>query len=266
MLLTEVSLELLGNQLYDIFGQKRDTLRELYLPGIVRRPGYGSSDNQELLVQLQRPNEPIGGDSSSARPSTSGSASATSSSGVDAAASSKVAKQHNKSVEKSLKTTVAAEAKRRKALRSSEPIQIVDKKRRSEKPNDVQTEESRLKMIEEEIKNSVAKGETSHMHAFPTHIFDTHFCCCLPAPELRKKHTVSERLKIEHFLKQKSRMDTEYMDEYEIVQEFHAAEKAQLMTDSAALIQMVNFIKFDPKNAHKIAEISTNILNVKDNL
>lgn len=59
-------------------------------------------------------------------------------------------------------------------------------------------------------------------------------------------------------------MATDYLDEYEIVNEFHANEKSNLMSDSSALIELIKYIKCDPANAHKIGTIAANILHVKD--
>lgn len=61
-------------------------------------------------------------------------------------------------------------------------------------------------------------------------------------------------------------MATDYLDEYEIVNEFHASEKINLMADSGALIELIKFIKSDPANAHKIGTIAANILHVKDQI
>lgn len=52
VLLTEVSLELLGNQFYDIYGQRRDTLRELYTPGIARRADYPGPESCDLIERI----------------------------------------------------------------------------------------------------------------------------------------------------------------------------------------------------------------------
>lgn len=60
------------------------------------------------------------------------------------------------------------------------------------------------------------------------------------------------------------RMTTEKKDEFQIVQQYHDDEKAQLIADGDALISMINYMKLRPENAHKISEISNNILNVKD--
>lgn len=51
ILLSDVSLELLGNQFYDIFGQKRTTLEELCQPGIKKRSNY-NADASDLMVCL----------------------------------------------------------------------------------------------------------------------------------------------------------------------------------------------------------------------
>lgn len=51
ILLSDVSLELLGNQFYDIFGQKRTTLEELCQPGIKKRANY-NADASDLMVCL----------------------------------------------------------------------------------------------------------------------------------------------------------------------------------------------------------------------
>lgn len=86
----------------------------------------------------------------------------------------------------------------------------------------------------------------------------------IPPAELVQKLESSEELKVKYFHDNRSRMDTEYLDEYEIVNEFHASEKANLMSDSAALIELIKYIKCDPVNAHKIGTIAANILHVKD--
>lgn len=82
--------------------------------------------------------------------------------------------------------------------------------------------------------------------------------------ELVQKLELSKELRMKHFLANRSRMAAEYLDEYEIVQEFHANEKIELMSDSGALIELIKFIKCDPANAHKIGTIAANILHVKD--
>lgn len=53
VLLTEVSLELLGNRFYDIHGQAHDSLRELYLPNIKVKNNY-DPDKSELMLELMR--------------------------------------------------------------------------------------------------------------------------------------------------------------------------------------------------------------------
>lgn len=59
-------------------------------------------------------------------------------------------------------------------------------------------------------------------------------------------------------------MASENLTEHQIVHEFHTNEKIHLMTDSAALIELIKYIKCDPANAHKIGTIAANILHVKD--
>lgn len=53
VLLTEVSLELLGNKFYDIHGQAHETLRELYLPNVKVRPNY-EADQCDLMLNVMK--------------------------------------------------------------------------------------------------------------------------------------------------------------------------------------------------------------------
>lgn len=55
VLLTEVSLELLGNTFYDIHGQAHSTLRELYLPNVEVKPNYDPYKS-ELMREIIRSN------------------------------------------------------------------------------------------------------------------------------------------------------------------------------------------------------------------
>lgn len=55
VLLTEVSLELLGNQFYDIHGQVHESLRELYLPNVQVKPNYVQNES-DLMRELMRGN------------------------------------------------------------------------------------------------------------------------------------------------------------------------------------------------------------------
>lgn len=53
VLLTEVSLELLGNQFYDIHGQAHASLRELYLPNVELKIDY-EPDQSDLMRELMK--------------------------------------------------------------------------------------------------------------------------------------------------------------------------------------------------------------------
>lgn len=271
VLLTEVSLELLGNQFYDIFGQQRETLRELYRGGIEKRPGYSMAPECDLMKQLDandknRLNENIAPVDQADQVTTAPPTVMTSSSRSTASGSTDGQEKTKKGLSNKRKSRGADSTDRlsKTVTSNSVPIEIDQPAEPVSLENDDPpvaplTEAERLKAIETEIKTCVARGENRNNVRSQSKL--TVF---YPSIELNLKKSVSERLKIQYLLQHHARMDSEYMDEYELVSEFHAKEKNQLMTDSHALIQMVNTIKFDTQNAHKIAEISANILHVKD--
>lgn len=76
----------------------------------------------------------------------------------------------------------------------------------------------------------------------------------------------SDRMKEKHYMKNKSRMESEYLDEFELVNEYHTKEKEDLMMESCALIDFIKFIRNQPENASKMDEITKHILSVKDQL
>lgn len=78
--------------------------------------------------------------------------------------------------------------------------------------------------------------------------------------------TFSDRMKERHYMKNKSRMESEYLDEFELVNEYHTEEKNELMAESCALIEFIKFIRNQPENASKMEEITKHILSVKDQL
>lgn len=87
-----------------------------------------------------------------------------------------------------------------------------------------------------------------------------------PFIELDRMIYQSERSKIKYFDDNKSRMETDYLDEYELAQEYAIAEKNNLMMESGALIEFIKFVKCDPQNATKMGDIAAIILQVKDQI
>lgn len=76
----------------------------------------------------------------------------------------------------------------------------------------------------------------------------------------------SDRCKEEFYMRNSYRIGTENesVDEISIVEEFYADEKMHLSEESTKLMQLIKFMKSDPRNSVQMKKIAANILLVKD--
>lgn len=74
----------------------------------------------------------------------------------------------------------------------------------------------------------------------------------------------SDRGKHNYFIRRKGRMETDYMDVYDIVNEYYYAERDQMLLESNVLMEFIKFVKRDPQNANRMKDISSNILIAKN--
>lgn len=74
----------------------------------------------------------------------------------------------------------------------------------------------------------------------------------------------SDRCKDEYYFRHNYRIESESIDERDIVDEFYTQEKDNLSLESVKLMQLIKFMKSDPRNMPQMKTIAANILHVKD--
>ncbi len=228
--LTEVSLELLGNNFYDIFGQKCDTLGSLY------RRKSGQTTNafaaKSDLVAALKVEDIFNGNDELPEETHGGSL---------RNVNCKVEANSETSSDESDERDEPEYSENRAHNRSTE-LKI------TKILNDVEEGKRRIAMI------TILEYRFIRL----TVIF---FIVLLEYTRLLMH---SESTKMKYFITNKHRMETDYEDEYEICNRFHTKENAELMFQSDAFIKLIKYIKSDTRNAFKMGEIAATILKVKD--
>lgn len=76
----------------------------------------------------------------------------------------------------------------------------------------------------------------------------------------------SDNSKEEYYIKNSHRIGAEYetIDENDLVEEYYERERINLSEESTKLMQLIKFMKSDPRNSSKMKKIAANILLVKD--
>lgn len=229
--LTEISLELLGNQFFDIFGRKCDTLGSLY-----RSKSGPATDkfaaNSDLVAALKvkdifsfnddEPEETHGGD---------------------------VINDNSKNDQ------ISGESSDESDEVDDEPGYI---------DNRDQNQSADFKITQ--IMNDVDQGEERKYFELDVgaHFTATFFFLFHIVSEYRRLLINSDSAKMKYFITNKHRLETEYEDEYEICNRFHRQENDELLGQSDAFIKLIKHIKCDSRNSLKMGEIAATILKVKD--
>lgn len=263
-LLTEVSLELLGNRFYDIHGESKNGLAALYASGPMplsnnlncdlikkldmeyllpkKSASYNQHDDFLVPMDVDADGEPTAAAVKIRRTSFSVNEHETKHISMAPAKIAKVKRRRQT-------TVVSSTAKGAVSTNQSESDQL-----------DAAEEKARA-IVVKQIKKLVESGECLNIEMY-TRLY--YFLMGFVFAETLRMLKNSDRCKDEYFIKNSYRIDSESIDESDIVDTFYAQEKDNLSLESIKLMQLIKFMKSDPRNSNQMKTIAANILYVKD--